>query len=233
MRRHRIVLLFAVGVLSCESAPTAIALEGDSRPVFGFLGMGGYAQEGGALIIVADPASPAHNMEVPNIVATEVSSQRGERETLFVGPSDGSRRVWLSVLVSTPEVTADIDKIVRTWHGRPTGRWNHFEMEDRPLGAASSERYFWVEDDARQIMRQLNGIEEVLWAEPFEVICGFGWCSLSVYGSIPVTTAAVVPGDRRFSIRDGDTLTVRYTQPDGSELRRRFALSGLTISPLP
>jgi hypothetical protein len=172
-------------------------------------------------------------MELPNIVATEISSQRGERETVLVGPTDGRRRALLIVSVSARAVTSDIDKVVRTWHGRPTGPWYRFDMADRPLGAASAEASFWVERDTRQILRLLRGMDEVLQAEPFLYGCISERCPLPTLGSIPVSVDAVVPGDGRFSIRDCDTLTVRYTQPDGSELRRRFALSGHTFTPLP
>jgi hypothetical protein len=232
MRRHIFVLLFAVGALSCESAPTATVLKGDSRPSFVHFWLGGVAQEGGALTLHADPASPLDNMEAPNVVATEISSQRGERETLFVGPTDERRRVWLIVSVLSREVTRDVDRIVRTWHGRPTVPWGYYEDRNIP-GAPVAEAHYWVEGDARQILRLLNGMDGVHSAEPRLSICGFGWCPLPAVGSIPVTADAVVPGDRRFSVRDGDTLTVRYTQPDGGELRRRFLLSERVFILLP
>lgn len=232
MRRPLKFLVMALGVLSCESAPTAVRLTGEARPLVSDLVLAGFPRAGGALLVEAMPASPIHIKEAPNVVATEVSSQRGERETVYVGWSDGRRRVLIRVGVTSRAVTDDVEHLVRTWHGHQATEWESVTFVDHP-GDPSTFALFWMENDTRQILRLLRGMSHVPLAEPYFEICGFGWCSFPSRGSVQVRTDAVVPGDQHFSLRDGDTLTVRYTQPDGSELRRRFTLSGLAFTPLP
>ncbi len=78
-------------------------------------------------------------------------------------------------------------------------------------------------DNAIEILSRQPGVKHVGLAL-ISSVGGGGSASPYLEGALPLDFLRVVPGDGHLQARSGDTLTVTYDQPNGTQLRSQFVV---------